>query len=153
MKVGLISDTHGLLRPEAIEALAGVDHILHAGDIGARGIIPRLREVAPVSAIRGNVDIDDWASEFPERLDLRLAGQRVHIVHDLAALSFDPVELGYSVIVFGHSHRSSIETEDGVLRINPGSAGPRRFRLPVTLGYVTLTGDGPANPEIRHLVP
>ena len=136
-----------------MEALAGVDHILHAGDIGDPGIIPRLLEIAPVSAIRGNVDIAEWAAEFPESLDLQLAGQRVHVVHNLAALNFDPVQRGYSVVISGHSHRPAVASEDGLLRINPGSAGPRRFRLPVTLGFVSLSRDGPTEPEIRRLLP
>lgn len=138
-KIGVISDTHGLLRPEALRALAGVDHIIHGGDIGDPGIIASLREIAPITAIRGNVDIDDWSNEYPETATVRLAEKNVHVLHDLKALSIDPVTQGVDVVVSGHSHVPKIETVDGILYLNPGSAGRRRFRLPITLATLEIT--------------
>ncbi len=153
MRLGLISDTHGLLRPEALHALAGVDHIIHAGDIGDQGIVEHLAEIAPVSAIRGNVDIDPWAKAFPETLTLTLESRRIHVIHDIARLTLDPAREGIALLVFGHSHRPLVEFTDGVMRINPGSAGPRRFRLPVTLATVEWTPDEPEQPTIHRLLP
>jgi uncharacterized protein len=140
MKLGVISDTHGLLRPEAEALLAGVEHIVHAGDIGAPGIVPRLRRLAPTTAIRGNVDRDAWAEAFPETATLTLAGRQVHVLHDRAQLAFDPAARGVAVVISGHSHRPKIETAGGVLYLNPGSAGRRRFSLPVTLATLAITG-------------
>lgn len=153
MRLGLISDTHGLLRPEALHALAEADHIIHAGDIGQPEIIRQLEEIAPVSAIRGNVDIDEWAEAYPEALTLTLAGRRIHVVHDIATLALDPVREGIAFLVFGHSHKPLVEARDGVMRINPGSAGPRRFRLPVTLATLEWTQEGPERPQIHRLLP
>lgn len=141
MRIGVISDTHGLLRPEAEARLAGVEHIIHAGDIGGPGIVERLRSLAPTTAIRGNVDTGAWAEVFPETAVVELAGRRVHVLHDRAELCVDPVAHGLSAVVFGHSHRPTIETVDGVLFLNPGSAGRRRFSLPVTLATLELTGE------------
>ncbi len=141
MRIGVISDTHGLLRPEAEARLAGVDHIIHAGDIGSPEIVPRLRQVAPTTAIRGNVDSDGWAEAFPETASVTLAGRRFHVLHDLPSLCLDPAACGFSVVVSGHSHKPKVERAGGVLYLNPGSAGPRRFRLPVTLATIELTGD------------
>ena len=139
MQVGVISDTHGLLRPEAEAWLAGVDHIVHAGDIGDPAIVPHLERIAPTTAIRGNVDAAPWAEAYPEETTVRLAGRVVRVVHDLASL--DPAALrGVDVLVFGHSHRPSVETVGGVLHLNPGSAGRRRFSLPVTLAILDLSG-------------
>lgn len=146
-KIGIISDTHGLLRPEALRALAGVDHIIHGGDIGDPVIIASLRGIAPVTAIRGNVDIDDWSKEYPETATVRLARRTVHVVHDLKTLSIDPVAQGVDVVVSGHSHVPKIETVNDVLYVNPGSAGRRRFRLPITLATLEVMPDG-----IRPLV-
>lgn len=140
MRVGVISDTHGLLRPEAEALLDGVDHILHAGDIGAPGILPRLADIAPLTAIRGNVDTAVWALGLPEQVGVTLAGHPVLMLHDLKDLTVDPAAERMSMIVFGHSHRPSIEAIEGVLYLNPGSAGPRRFRLPVTLAMVDIEG-------------
>jgi uncharacterized protein len=140
MKVGVISDTHGLLRPEAEARLAGVDHIIHAGDIGAAGIVPRLERIAPTTAIRGNVDHDDWAEAFPETAVVMLADRRIFVLHDRGTLGFDPAANGFSVVVSGHSHRPSIERVGGVLYLNPGSAGRRRFSLPVTVAMLDLSG-------------
>lgn len=153
MILGLISDTHGLLRPEAVGALEGVDHIIHAGDIGDPEIVPRLRQIAPVSAIRGNIDFDDWADDFPQTLTFVLEGQGVHVVHDAKALAFDPAAENIALVVSGHSHRPSVETKNGVLWINPGSAGPRRFRLPVTLALLKVTREGMSDARISPLVP
>ena len=130
MRIGVISDTHGLLRPEALDALAGVDHIIHAGDIGSPEIVSRLREIAPITAIRGNVDRQPWATAFPERKTVLLAGWSIHVLHDVGDLDFDPGKQGVAMVISGHSHRPRVETVNGVLFLNPGSAGPRRFKLP-----------------------
>lgn len=140
--VGVISDTHGLLRPEAEARLAGVGHIIHAGDIGAAEIVPRLERIAPTTAIRGNVDRDAWAKRFPETAAVALAGRRIFVLHDRGALGFDPAAGGFAVVVSGHSHRPAVDRADGVLYLNPGSAGPRRFSLPVTLAVLELSGEG-----------
>jgi putative phosphoesterase len=141
MRVGVISDTHGLLRPEAEARLTGADHIIHAGDIGAPEIVPRLGRLAPVTAIRGNVDRGAWAEAYPETAEVMLAGRRIFVLHDLAALGLDPAAGGAAVVISGHSHRPKVEIEGGVLYLNPGSAGRRRFRLPVTLATLDLTGE------------
>lgn len=140
MRIGLISDTHGLLRPEAVERLAGVEHIIHAGDIGAPGVIEGLRRIAPVTAIRGNVDRGAWAAAYPPTEFVKLGGRLFHVLHDVKQLDLDPVAAGIDVVVSGHSHRPKIETVDGVLYINPGSAGPRRFTLPIALATLEVTG-------------
>jgi putative phosphoesterase len=152
MRVGVISDTHGLLRPEALDALAGVRHILHAGDIGDPAIVPQLAQIAPVTAIRGNVDTQPWAQAFPPTETVTLAGRTIHVLHDLAELALDPLTAGFDLVVYGHTHRPAVETKRGVLHLNPGSAGPRRFRLPVTLATVDLAPDA-IRPEIHALVP
>ncbi|MBL8382961.1 MAG: metallophosphoesterase family protein [Burkholderiales bacterium] len=135
--IGLISDTHGLLRPEALAGLAGCDHILHAGDIGAPEVLERLAGVAPVTAVRGNNDIGAWAGTLPEAITLDLFGLAIHLLHDRAALAIDPARV--DVVVCGHSHRPSIRDAGGVLEVNPGSAGPRRFRLPVSIALLAVT--------------
>jgi putative phosphoesterase len=147
----VISDTHGLLRPEALGALAGVDHIIHAGDIGSPEIVPRLQEIAPTTAIRGNVDTQAWAAAFPERAAVVLAGRSIYALHDVGELDLDPAERGIAIVIFGHSHRPKIDTRNGVLFLNPGSAGHRRFNLPVTLATVDLTAEA-IQPEIHQLV-
>ena len=151
MKVGLISDTHGLLRPEALDALAGVEAIIHAGDIGAPEVLEALRAVAPVHAVRGNNDRGAWARGVPERLALRLGGIPVHVLHDLKDLNIDAAAAGFQVVIAGHSHKPSVLRRDGVLFVNPGSAGPRRFKLPVTIGYLAIT-EGSATAKIRDLI-
>lgn len=138
MRVGVISDTHGLLRPEALDLLRGAGHILHAGDIGRPEVIEALAELAPVTAVRGNVDLGDWAEAWPETATVTLAGHQVHLLHDLKRLDRDPAALGLSVVVSGHSHRPAAETRGGVLYLNPGSAGPRRFSLPIALATLEL---------------
>ena len=142
MKIGVISDTHGLLRPEAEQRLAGVAHIIHAGDIGRPEIITSLSRVAPVIAIKGNVDAADWAARYPDTRTISLGGRSIHILHDIHDLDFDPKSRGVDVVISGHSHRASIETVDGVLYLNPGSAGPRRFKLPVTLAILEVIEGG-----------
>ncbi|CAN5811759.1 metallophosphoesterase family protein [soil metagenome] len=150
MKIGIISDTHGLLRPEAVERLAGVDHIIHAGDIGGAGVIEGLRRIAPVTAIRGNVDRGDWAAAYPETARVTLSGRTFHVLHDRKALDLDPATAGIDVVVSGHSHHPHIETVDGVLYLNPGSAGPRRFSLPIALATLDLS-DGAVRPCILEV--
>jgi uncharacterized protein len=141
-KIGIISDTHGLLRQQAERRLAGVDHIIHDGDIGRPEIIDVLRRIAPVTAIRGNVDIGDWALAYPEIEVVRLGGRSVYVLHDLKALQIYPIARGIDVVVSGHSHVPKIDMADGVLYLNPGSAGRRRFRLPVTLVTIDVSPNG-----------
>jgi putative phosphoesterase len=137
LTVGVVSDTHGLLRPEALAALRGSDVILHAGDIGGTHVLPQLGEIAPVIAVRGNVD-GGWARLLPERRRLDLGGVSVLILHDRALLGLDPGSEGVGVVVFGHSHQPLAERRKGVLWFNPGSAGPRRFHLPVSIGRLVI---------------
>jgi len=142
VKIGLISDTHGLLRPEALQALAGVERIIHAGDIGGPEVLERLRGIAPVDAVRGNNDKGTWARQIPPWLALDLAGVSVHVLHDVKEIDIDPGAAGFQVVIAGHSHKPQIAERDGVLFVNPGSAGPRRFSLPVTLAYLTVEAGG-----------
>jgi putative phosphoesterase len=137
--IGLISDTHGLLRPEAVRALAGVSHIIHAGDIGGAEILKALRKIAPVYAVRGNNDKGPWAAAIPLCAALELEGVSIHVLHDLKEIDLDPKAAGFDVVVSGHSHKPTVTERDGVTFINPGSAGPRRFKLPVTVGYLDIT--------------
>jgi putative phosphoesterase len=134
--VGLISDTHGVLRPEAVAALRGVQRIIHAGDIGGADILAALGEIAPVDAVRGNND--HWSSRIPAELTLDIAGVTVYVLHDLKELEVDPVAAGFRVVIAGHSHKPVVREQDGVLYVNPGSAGPRRFKLPVTVAYLEI---------------
>ena len=138
MIIGVISDTHGLLRPEAIQALQGSEHIIHAGDIGSPEIIPALEKIAPVTAIRGNVDRQPWTKNFPETEVVELAGGYIYLIHDLKALDLNPRAAGFVAVISGHSHQPKQEIKDGVLYFNPGSAGPRRFGLPVTVGRLEI---------------
>jgi putative phosphoesterase len=140
MKIGIISDTHGQLRPEAIERLAGVDHIIHAGDIGRADVISELRRIAPVTAVRGNIDRDEWAAGYPQTELVKLGGRIFYVLHNLAELDLDPIAAGIDVVVSGHSHQPKIETVGGVVYLNPGSAGPRRFSLPIALATLDLSG-------------
>jgi len=142
MDIGLISDTHSLLRPEALAALQGCAHILHAGDIGSERILEALRRLAPVTAVRGNNDIDAWAAAIAETATVELAGRRLYLLHDRKALDFDPAARGIAAVISGHSHQPGIENRGGVLYVNPGSAGPRRFRLPVSLARLQMDADG-----------
>ena len=138
LTVGVLSDTHGLLRPEVVEALAGVDHILHAGDVGDPRILDKLRSIAPLTAIRGNVDVSGACAELPPNEAVQLRGHIFYLVHALQDLDINPQVADVSVVVYGHSHRSASEQREGVLYLNPGSAGPRRFDLPATLAKITL---------------
>ena len=138
--VGVISDTHGLLRPEALGALRGSDMIIHAGDVGKPEVIDRLGEVAPVHVVCGNIDQGSWAAALPMTELVEVGDHRFFVLHDIAQLDVDPVAAGFAAVVFGHSHRPSIETRNGVLFLNPGSAGPRRFKLPITVARVKTSG-------------
>jgi putative phosphoesterase len=149
LTIGIISDTHGLLRPEAERRLMGVDHIVHAGDIGRPEIIGALRRIAPVTAIRGNVDSGEWAREYPDTKLVRLAGKSIYVLHDLKTLRADP-GAGIDVVVSGHSHLPKIKTVGGVLYLNPGSAGRRRFKLPITLATLEITPEC-MRPQIHDL--
>lgn len=137
--IGLISDTHGLLRREAVEALAGVERIVHAGDIGGPEILEQLGSIAPVVAVRGNNDRGDWAKPIPPFLTLDLGGINIHVLHDLKELPIDPLAAGIDVVVSGHSHKPNALERDGIWFVNPGSAGPRRFTLPVTVGFLEIS--------------
>jgi hypothetical protein len=136
--VGVISDTHGLLRPEAVAALTGVERIIHAGDIGERAVLDALGRLAPVSAVRGNNDRGGWTRHIPETEVVEVGGVALYVLHDLHELDLDPRAAGYAAVIAGHSHQPRQEERDGVLYFNPGSAGPRRFRLPVSLGRLTI---------------
>jgi putative phosphoesterase len=149
MLVGLISDTHGLLRPEALVALRGSQLIIHAGDIGKPEVLDRLNGVAPTFAVRGNIDTQTWAAALPMTEAVEAGPHVLWVLHDIAQLDLDPA-VGFAAVVYGHSHKPSIETREGVLYINPGSAGPRRFRLPVTVARLRVSG-GSLKPEIVDL--
>lgn len=140
MRIGVVSDTHGLLRPELCDALRGADHILHAGDVGDQAILDALRKIAPVTAIRGNVDVAGPCAELPKTEMVELGGRYFYLVHSLADLDVNPVAAGVHTVISGHSHRPEIAAREGVLYLNPGSAGPRRFRLPVTFAWIILKG-------------
>jgi putative phosphoesterase len=139
-RVGLISDTHGLLRPEAIAALRGSDFIVHAGDIGDARVLEELKDLAPVTAVRGNNDRGSWARQIAETEVLQVDDVFIYVLHDLAGLDLDPVAAGFQVIVAGHSHKPSIEDRAGVLYVNPGSSGPRRFKLPIAVAELEIAG-------------
>jgi putative phosphoesterase len=148
--IGVLSDTHGLLRPAAMEALAGVDHILHAGDIGDASILDALRAIAPVTAIRGNIDREGPCAELPATEAVDLGGCLTYIVHSLDDLDLSPKAAGMRMVVCGHSHKPSVEEREGVLYLNPGSAGPRRFKLPVSVALVRVV-EGRPGAEIVEL--
>jgi putative phosphoesterase len=137
-RVGVISDTHGLVRPEALSALSGSHLIVHAGDIGSRDVLEALAAIAPVVAVRGNNDRDGWARRIPAERTVQVAGARLHVLHDLKELRLDPAALGLRAVIAGHSHEPKIEARDGVLYVNPGSAGPRRFRLPIAVARLEV---------------
>jgi uncharacterized protein len=150
VRVGVISDTHGLLRPEALAVLRGSDVIVHAGDIGGRHILDELRAIAPVTAVRGNNDTEGWARHLPETAELDVGGVRITVIHDVKALGIDPRAEGIGVVISGHSHQPLSVRRGGVLFFNPGSAGPRRFRLPVSVGTLVL-GHGRLVARLRRL--
>jgi uncharacterized protein len=141
MLIGLISDTHGLLRPEALEALQGSERILHAGDIGTPDVIDALRAIAPTFSVRGNNDTEPWAQSIPERQIVEAGGHRILVLHQIGHLFREPAAQSCAAIVFGHTHKPLVETRDDVLYVNPGSAGPRRFRLPITVGRLWVADD------------
>jgi putative phosphoesterase len=136
----VISDSHGLLRPEAVGALRGSDHIIHAGDVGAPEILESLAALAPVTAVRGNVDRAAWARRLPETEVLELGAISIYVLHDIARLDLNPKAAGFAAVISGHSHIPKQESRDGVLYFNPGSAGPRRFKLPVSIGQLRVEG-------------
>lgn len=154
IRIGVVSDTHGLLRPEVLDRLRGVSRIVHAGDVGDPGILDRLAAVAPVRAVRGNVDRGGWAETLPWTEVVDVDGVMLYVLHDLAELDLEPAASGFAAVVHGHSHRPSIETRRGVLYLNPGSAGPRRFRLPVSLAILTCRDpERPPVVEFHRLAP
>lgn len=148
--IGVISDTHGLLRPGAVDVLRGADLIVHAGDVGAPDVLPALARLAPVFAVRGNVDREAWARVLPETQVVEAGGLFLYVLHDLGLLDLDPKAAGFAVVISGHSHRPALAERNGVLFLNPGSAGPRRFDLPVSLARV-LIDSGRATAEIIPL--
>ena len=137
--IGLISDTHGLLRPQAVRALERSDLIIHAGDVGDPQIVEALKSLAPVFAVRGNVDTDPWARALPETEVINTGSATIYVLHDVHALGLDPAAAGFHAVVSGHSHKPEKVVRDGVLFVNPGSAGPRRFSLPVTVARLDLS--------------
>jgi putative phosphoesterase len=140
--IGVISDTHGLLRPEAVKALEGVELIIHAGDIGAPKVLTGLERLAPVHAVRGNTDRGDWAADLPHTRVVEVGGVLLYVLHELFTLDLDPAAAGFAAVIYGHSHSPHMERKDGVLYLNPGSAGPRRFTLPVSLALVRVQDNG-----------
>ena len=150
IRLGVISDTHGLMRPQALDALRGCEALLHAGDIGSPEVLDALQSLAPLTCVRGNNDTQRWASRIPESTTVEIEGVRVHLLHDLKELALEPAEERLGVIVSGHSHRPAMETRAGVLYFNPGSAGPRRFKLPVAVGILEIAG-GAARGRIVQL--
>ena len=136
--LGVISDTHGLVRPEALNALAGVERIVHAGDIGSAEVLAALQRVAPVTAVRGNNDREAWARRIPETEVVEVGGVSLYLLHDLHELDLEPRAAGFAAVISGHSHQPKLEERDGVLYLNPGSAGPRRFKLPISLATLTI---------------
>ncbi|MCO6056266.1 metallophosphatase family protein [Pseudomonas sp. MOB-449] len=150
LRIGLISDTHGLLRPQALAALAGCDHILHAGDIGKPEILDTLRQLAPLTSVRGNNDEGAWAEAVHEVEELWLGETGIYLVHDQADIPSDLKTRGFSVVVTGHSHKPLVTERTGLLHVNPGSAGPRRFKLPVSVGFLLIEG-GETRAELQEL--
>jgi uncharacterized protein len=151
MKIGVVSDTHGLLRPEVMPALAGVEHILHLGDVGDASILDELRKIAPVTAIRGNVDRDAPSSQLPETEVVLFEGHYIYMLHDLNTLHLDPAAAKFAAVLSGHTHKARIEWHKEVLYFNPGSCGPRRFNLSVTLGLLTFSKGSQLEPLIVEL--
>jgi hypothetical protein len=150
-RIGIISDTHGLLRPEALRALEGSELIIHAGDMGSAEIVPALRHLAPVVAVRGNVDREAWAAPYREREVVEHGTVTLYVLHNLQDLVLDPADAGFAAVISGHSHQPKVEFRKGVLYFNPGSAGPRRFRLPVSVGRITVRGKV-LKPELISLI-
>jgi uncharacterized protein len=151
MKLGIVSDTHGLLRPEVAPALKGVDRILHLGDVGKISILDELAKIAPVTAIRGNIDSDGPCAKLAETEVVLVEGVYLYMVHDVKALHLDPAAAKFAAVLSGHTHVPNFSTKKGVLYFNPGSCGPRRFELPVTIGLLTVSAQGELKPEIVRL--
>jgi putative phosphoesterase len=151
MKIGVVSDTHGLLRPEVVAALAGVERILHLGDVGDDAILRELGKIAPVMAVRGNVDREGECARLPETEILEVQGISIYLLHIVDRLDLDPKAAGFAAVLSGHSHKAEIRRHKSVLYFNPGSCGPRRFQLPVTIGFLHLGADGTLEPEIVEL--
>lgn len=151
MLIGVISDTHGLLRPQAVEALQGVELIVHAGDIGSVDVVERLSEIAKVVAVRGNIDTGVWSEKYPLDEVVKVHGKHLYVLHNLNEIDLDPVAAGFDVVISGHSHKPLIHEKDGVLYVNPGSAGPRRFKLPVAVAMLKITPGG-IEAHVRELV-
>jgi putative phosphoesterase len=152
MTVGVISDTHGLLRPEATEALQGSKLIVHAGDVGNAEVLERLRAIAPTVAVRGNVDGGAWATALPVTEVVEVGRLRLYVLHELSGLDFDPKAAGFAAVISGHTHRPSAEVRNGVLYLNPGSAGPRRFSLPVAVAKLQVVGETLSHEILELLV-
>jgi uncharacterized protein len=150
LRVGLISDTHGLLRPQAADMLRGSNHIIHAGDVGNKSILQQLAALASVTVVRGNTDTGEWADDLPESALVQIGNVLVYVMHDLALLDIDPKATGVHIVVSGHSHKPRIEERQGVLYVNPGSAGPRRFKLPIAVAEVVVVGEA-ITPRIVEL--
>jgi putative phosphoesterase len=153
MKIGVISDTHGLLRPEVAPALKGVERILHLGDVGKHSILEQLEKIAPVTAVRGNVDREGASGKLPETEVVLAEGRYIYMLHDLKTLHLDPAAGKFAAVLYGHTHVPNFHTKKGVLYFNPGSCGPRRFELPVTVGLLTVGIDGELTAEIVPLSP
>jgi len=151
MKLGIVSDTHGLLRPEVVPALKGVDQILHVGDVGKISILDELTKIAPVTAVRGNVDREGACGKLPETEVVLVEGRYIYMLHDLKTLHLDPAAGKFAAVLHGHTHVSNFFTKKGVLYFNPGSCGPQRFELPVTIGLLTIDAHGNLKPEIVYL--
>lgn len=149
-RIGLISDTHGLMRPEAVSALQGVELILHAGDIGKPDILEQLQAIAPVIPVRGNNDRGEWAEAVPEHQLVEVEAGLIYVLHDVKALDLDPAAAGIKAVISGHSHQPSVQNQAGVLFVNPGSAGPRRFKLPISVGVLQVEGES-LRPELIEL--
>ncbi|HKT26342.1 MAG TPA: metallophosphoesterase family protein [Terriglobales bacterium] len=150
MIVGIISDTHGLLRSKALEALRGSDAIIHAGDVGREEILRALKQIAPLTVVRGNIDTSPWARKLPSTNVFEIAGKSIYVLHNIDELDLDPAAAGFSAVIFGHSHRPLIENRKGVLFFNPGSAGPKRFNLPISVGRLIIE-NGRLMPELVEL--
>ena len=151
MRIGIVSDTHGLLRPEVATALRGVVQIIHIGDVGKISILDDLAKIAPVTAVRGNVDRDGACAKLPETEVVLAEGRYLYMLHDLKTLHLDPAAARFAAVLHGHTHVPNFYTKRGVLYFNPGSCGPRRFELPITMGLLSIKGDGSLKPEIVHL--
>lgn len=151
MKIGVISDTHGLLRPEVPALLSGVESILHLGDVGDAKILKNLRAIAPVTAVRGNIDRDGPCARLPETEVVLIEGGYIYLLHDIETLHLDPAAAKFAAVLYGHSHKASISHHKGVLYFNPGSCGPRRFNLKVTMGYLHIATDATITPEIVEI--